>query len=79
MLATFAESGSEAFRKTMRREEFVTEMDRVLPWRGVGSANSDVVLSGNSDHLRDSLGWKSVYTYNAETFSPNGTLGRITP
>ena len=29
-----------------------------------------------SDHLRDALGWESVYAYNAETFGPNGTLGR---
>src|SRR5512139_2762514 len=29
-----------------------------------------------SDHLRDALGWESVYAYNAETFGLNGTLGR---
>jgi len=29
-----------------------------------------------ADHLRDRLGWESVYAYNAETFSPQGTLGR---
>ena len=29
-----------------------------------------------ADHLRDKLGWDSVYAYNAETFGPNGTLGR---
>jgi type I restriction enzyme R subunit len=29
-----------------------------------------------ADHLRDQLGWESVYAYNAETFGPNGTLGR---
>lgn len=29
------------------------------------------------NHLRDALGWDSVYAYNAETFGPNGTLGRI--
>ncbi len=29
-----------------------------------------------ADHLRDVLDWKSVYAYNAETFGPNGTLGR---
>jgi type I restriction enzyme R subunit len=27
-------------------------------------------------HLRDVLGWESVYAYNHETFGPNGTLGR---
>src|SRR5215813_10581170 len=29
-----------------------------------------------ADHLRDALGWDSVYAYNDETFSPTGTLGR---
>jgi len=29
-----------------------------------------------ADHLRDALGWDSVYAYNDETFGPNGTLGR---
>jgi len=29
-----------------------------------------------ADHLRDSLGWDSIYAYNEETFGPNGTLGR---
>jgi len=28
------------------------------------------------DHLRDRLGWESLYAYNAETFGPQGTLGR---
>lgn len=29
-----------------------------------------------ADHLRDHLGWESVYAYNTETFGPQGTLGR---
>lgn len=29
-----------------------------------------------ADHLRDRLGWESVYAYNAETFGVGGTLGR---
>jgi type I restriction enzyme R subunit len=29
-----------------------------------------------ADHLRDKLGWDSVYAYNTETFGPHGTLGR---
>jgi type I restriction enzyme, R subunit len=29
-----------------------------------------------ADHLRDRLGWDSIYAYNAETFGPQGTLGR---
>jgi type I restriction enzyme R subunit len=30
-----------------------------------------------ADHIRDRLGWESVYAYNAETFGPAGTLGRV--
>jgi len=33
MQATFAESGFEAYRKTTRREQFLAEMDRVVPWQ----------------------------------------------
>jgi type I restriction enzyme, R subunit len=29
-----------------------------------------------ADHLRDELGWESVYAWNEETFGPAGTLGR---
>src|SRR5438876_12048629 len=29
-----------------------------------------------ANHLRDVLGWESVYAYNTETFDPQGTLGR---
>jgi type I restriction enzyme R subunit len=29
-----------------------------------------------ASHLRDKLGWESVYAYNVETFGPQGTLGR---
>jgi type I restriction enzyme R subunit len=29
-----------------------------------------------ADHLRDRLGWESVYAYKSETFGPQGTLGR---
>jgi type I restriction enzyme R subunit len=29
-----------------------------------------------AEHLEKVLGWESVYAYNAETFGPNGTLGR---
>jgi type I restriction enzyme R subunit len=29
-----------------------------------------------ANHLRDRLGWESVYAHNAETFGPQGTLGR---
>ncbi len=29
-----------------------------------------------ADHLRDALGWESVYAYNEENLGPSGTLGR---
>jgi type I restriction enzyme, R subunit len=29
-----------------------------------------------ADHLRDGLGWQSVYAWNDESFGPAGTLGR---
>src|SRR5512134_80044 len=29
-----------------------------------------------AEHLRDKLGWESVYAFNDETFGPAGTLGR---
>src|SRR5687767_10398866 len=29
-----------------------------------------------AEHLRDKLGWDSVYAWNQETFGPLGTLGR---
>ncbi|TAK35684.1 MAG: type I restriction endonuclease subunit R [Chloroflexota bacterium] len=29
-----------------------------------------------ADYLENILGWESVYAHNAETFGPNGTLGR---
>jgi type I restriction enzyme, R subunit len=31
-----------------------------------------------ANHLRDKLGWDSVYAWNDETFGPGGTLGRDT-
>jgi type I restriction enzyme R subunit len=29
-----------------------------------------------AEHLKNALGWESVYAWNDETFGPNGTLGR---
>jgi hypothetical protein len=29
-----------------------------------------------AEHLKDKLGWESVYAWNDETFGPTGTLGR---
>jgi type I restriction enzyme R subunit len=42
------------------------------------SINSEdrLVQKTFADHLRDALGWESVYAYNTEMFGPNGTLGR---
>ena len=37
-----------------------------------------LVQQAFADHLRDSLGWDSVYAYDNETFGENGTLGRAT-
>lgn len=30
-----------------------------------------------ANHLRDQLGWESVYAHNLETFGPTGMLGRV--
>ena len=35
-----------------------------------------LVQSTFAEHLEQELGWESVYAYNAETFGPDGTLGR---
>jgi len=32
-----------------------------------------------AEHLRDKLGWDSVYAWDQETFGPAGLLGRIGP
>jgi len=29
-----------------------------------------------ANHLRDRLGWESVYAFNTETFGAQGTVGR---
>lgn len=40
--------------------------------------NEDTLVQvTTADYLRDELGWESVYAYNAETFGPDGTLGRL--
>jgi type I restriction enzyme, R subunit len=42
-----------------------------------GINSEDRLVQGTfADHLRDVLGWKSVYAYNTETFGPSGSLGR---
>src|SRR6266571_1414431 len=30
-----------------------------------------------AEHLRDKLGWETVYAWNEATFGPEGTLGRL--
>lgn len=35
-----------------------------------------LVQKTSADHLRDVLGWESVYAFNDQTFGPCGTLGR---
>jgi type I restriction enzyme R subunit len=32
-----------------------------------------------AEHLRDRLGWETLYAWNQETFGPGGTLGRSDP
>jgi type I restriction enzyme, R subunit len=29
-----------------------------------------------AEHLKDKLGWESIYAFNEETFGQGGTLGR---
>jgi len=39
--------------------------------------SEDRLVQGTfADHLRDVLGWDSIYAYNEETFGPTSTLGR---
>jgi type I restriction enzyme, R subunit len=42
------------------------------------SINSEdrLVQATFAEHLKDKLGWESVYAWNDETFGPGGTLGR---
>jgi type I restriction enzyme, R subunit len=42
------------------------------------SINSEdrLVQATFAEHLKDKLGWESVYAWNGETFGPGGTLGR---
>src|SRR4030088_1786739 len=44
----------------------------------VTSINSEdrLVQATFAAHLKDKLGWDSVYAWNDETFGPAGTLGR---
>ena len=35
-----------------------------------------LVQQTTAEYLEERLGWQSVYAYNAETFGPDGTLGR---
>ena len=40
------------------------------------NSEDQLVQQTFADHLRDRLGWESVYAYTAETFGPQGMLGR---
>ena len=40
------------------------------------NSEDQLVQQTFADHLRDRLGWESVYAHNAETFGAQGTLGR---
>lgn len=42
---TLAESGYEQYRKTTRREQFLNEMERVVPWRELCALISSEVPS----------------------------------
>jgi type I restriction enzyme R subunit len=42
---------------------------------GINNENR-LVQETFADHLRERLGWDTVYASNTETFGPNGTLGR---
>ncbi len=55
MQATFAESGFEAYRKATRREQFLAEMDRVVPWRDL-CALVEPVYPKNSGAGRPTVG-----------------------
>ena len=35
-----------------------------------------LVQQTTAEYLEERLGWRTVYAYNAETFGPDGTLGR---
>ena len=40
--------------------------------------SEDRLVQGTfADHLRDRLGWESVYAWKDEVFGPHGTLGRL--
>jgi type I restriction enzyme R subunit len=45
---------------------------------GVTGINSEdrLVQKTFAEHLKQKLGWESVYAWNEETFGPGGTLGR---
>ena len=43
------------------------------------NSEDQLVQETFANHLRDVLGWESVYAWNKETFGPEGTLGRTDP
>jgi len=49
--------------------------DRAWPLSDINSEDR-LVQQTFAEHLEQVLDWESVYAYKAETFGPNGTLGR---
>jgi IS5 family transposase len=45
---TFSPSGLEAYRKPTRREKFLAEMDRVVPWAEVVALVKPAYANGTS-------------------------------
>jgi IS5 family transposase len=54
--ATFAESGFERHRKVTRREKFLTEMDRVVPWKELCAVVEPFYPKGSSGAGRPPVG-----------------------
>ena len=54
--ATFAESGFERHRKVTRREKFLSEMDRVVPWKDLCAVVAPFYPKGSSGAGRPPVG-----------------------
>ena len=54
--ATFAESGFECHRKVTRREKFLSEMDRVVPWKELCAVVEPFYPKGSSGAGRPPVG-----------------------
>ena len=47
-----------------------------MAYTGINSEDR-LVQATFAEHLKDALGWESVYAWNDETFGRNGALGRV--